>query len=181
MEDADGHHPAGAGPDVFRPHAHGRVPQADLGPGLRRRRPPARHRAGAGALAHRRDRDRRPAAAQALLGQPGLGGALHLLLPGPYPHHRPAAADPRGQASTRPTRCSCDYTPFPASVCGTICPNLCMQNCSRQKVDYSIDVSILGRAVQTAEPPSGHACLPARRSRSSAAAPAAWRWPGTWP
>ncbi|MCI5121893.1 MAG: glutamate synthase, partial [Candidatus Electrothrix sp. AUS4] len=39
------------------------------------------------------------------------------------------------------------YTPFPASVCGTICPNLCIQNCSRKKVDYSIDVAVLGQAV----------------------------------
>lgn len=46
-----------------------------------------------------------------------------------------------------------NYTPLPASVCGTICPNLCMENCSRKKVDYSIDVSVLGRAVNTAEPP----------------------------
>ncbi len=45
------------------------------------------------------------------------------------------------------------YTPLPASVCGTICPNLCIQNCSRKKIDYSIDVQVLGRAVQTAEPP----------------------------
>jgi NADPH-dependent glutamate synthase beta subunit-like oxidoreductase/glutamate synthase domain-containing protein 3/NAD-dependent dihydropyrimidine dehydrogenase PreA subunit len=44
------------------------------------------------------------------------------------------------------------YTPLPASVCGTICPNLCMENCSRKKVDYSIDVSVLGRAVNTSEP-----------------------------
>ncbi|MCI5147722.1 MAG: glutamate synthase, partial [Candidatus Electrothrix sp. AR3] len=41
------------------------------------------------------------------------------------------------------------YTPFPASVCGTICPNLCIQNCSRKKVDYSIDVSVLGQAVRS--------------------------------
>ncbi|WP_028585593.1 FAD-dependent oxidoreductase [Desulfogranum mediterraneum] len=46
------------------------------------------------------------------------------------------------------------YTPFPASVCGTICPNLCIQNCSREKVDYSIDVSVLGRAVQAVDPPA---------------------------
>lgn len=45
------------------------------------------------------------------------------------------------------------YTPFPASVCGTICPNLCVQNCSREKLDYSIDVSVLGRAVQLVDPP----------------------------
>ena len=53
------------------------------------------------------------------------------------------------------------YTPFPASVCGTICPNLCIQNCSRKKVDYSIDASVLGQAVRTvdppkAKPPTGH-------------------------
>lgn len=45
------------------------------------------------------------------------------------------------------------YTPLPASVCGTICPNLCIQNCSRKKVDYSIDIQVLGRAVRTAVPP----------------------------
>jgi len=39
------------------------------------------------------------------------------------------------------------YTPLPASVCGSVCPNLCMENCSRQGVDDSIDVQILGRAV----------------------------------
>lgn len=39
-----------------------------------------------------------------------------------------------------------EYTPFPASVCGSICPNLCMQSCSRQMVDKSIDVAMLGRA-----------------------------------
>ncbi len=39
-----------------------------------------------------------------------------------------------------------EYTPFPASVCGSICPNLCMQNCSRQVVDEKIDVALLGRA-----------------------------------
>ncbi len=45
------------------------------------------------------------------------------------------------------------YTPFPASVCGTICPNLCIQNCSREKIDYSIDASVLGRAVRDVDPP----------------------------
>ncbi len=45
------------------------------------------------------------------------------------------------------------YTPFPASVCGTICPNPCIQNCSREKIDYTIDVSVLGRAVQAVDPP----------------------------
>jgi len=50
------------------------------------------------------------------------------------------------------------YTPLPASVCGAVCPNLCMENCSRGGVDEAIDVQVLGRAVnhvpapQVAEP-----------------------------
>ncbi len=39
------------------------------------------------------------------------------------------------------------YTPLPASVCGSVCPNLCMENCSRRGVDDPIDVQVLGRAV----------------------------------
>jgi NADPH-dependent glutamate synthase beta subunit-like oxidoreductase/glutamate synthase domain-containing protein 3/NAD-dependent dihydropyrimidine dehydrogenase PreA subunit len=39
------------------------------------------------------------------------------------------------------------YTPFPATVCGYLCPNLCMQSCTRQKADLpSVDVTLLGRA-----------------------------------
>jgi len=50
------------------------------------------------------------------------------------------------------------HTPFPGSVCGAICPNLCMEGCSRQMVDTSIDVAMLGRAVKDVPaPPSGPA------------------------
>lgn len=45
------------------------------------------------------------------------------------------------------------YTPLPASVCGAVCPNLCMENCSRSGVDDPIDVQVLGRAVSSSEPP----------------------------
>ncbi|MCK8602592.1 FAD-dependent oxidoreductase [Desulfoferrobacter suflitae] len=39
------------------------------------------------------------------------------------------------------------YTPFPASVCGYLCPHLCMQGCTRQTVNMpAVDVSQLGRA-----------------------------------
>ncbi|MGL1931394.1 MAG: FAD-dependent oxidoreductase [Desulfotalea sp.] len=38
------------------------------------------------------------------------------------------------------------YTPLPASVCGAVCPNLCVQNCSRKGVDEKVDTQILGRA-----------------------------------
>lgn len=45
------------------------------------------------------------------------------------------------------------YTPLPASVCGAICPNLCMQNCSRAGVDEPIDIQVLGRAVANVPAP----------------------------
>lgn len=37
-----------------------------------------------------------------------------------------------------------DYTPFPGSVCGAVCPNLCMDECTRKKVDISVQVGQLG-------------------------------------
>ncbi len=46
-----------------------------------------------------------------------------------------------------------EYTPFPASVCGAVCPNPCIQNCSRQAVDEGIDMSLLGRAALDAPAP----------------------------
>ncbi len=50
-------------------------------------------------------------------------------------------------------RLTLEYTPLPGSVCGAICPNLCMDQCSRQLVDRSIDVALLGRAVRDFPPP----------------------------
>ncbi len=46
-----------------------------------------------------------------------------------------------------------EYSPLPASICGAVCPNLCMENCSRQEVDDSIEVQVLGRAVAGAKSP----------------------------
>lgn len=47
------------------------------------------------------------------------------------------------------------YTPFPATVCGHLCPNLCMQNCTRQTMNFPpVDVTVLGKASLRAEPPS---------------------------
>lgn len=45
------------------------------------------------------------------------------------------------------------HTPLPASVCGAICPNLCMDNCSRRGVDQPIEMQILGRAVSNFNAP----------------------------
>jgi NADPH-dependent glutamate synthase beta subunit-like oxidoreductase/glutamate synthase domain-containing protein 3/NAD-dependent dihydropyrimidine dehydrogenase PreA subunit len=46
------------------------------------------------------------------------------------------------------------YTPFPASVCGYLCPNLCMQSCTRQiSAMAPVDVTQLGQASINAELP----------------------------
>lgn len=46
------------------------------------------------------------------------------------------------------------YTPFAASVCGYLCPNLCMQNCTRLSAHLpAVDVTLLGRASLNAKTP----------------------------
>ncbi len=46
------------------------------------------------------------------------------------------------------------YTPFPATVCGYLCPNLCMQGCTRQKANMAaVDVKQLGKASLDAKLP----------------------------
>ncbi|MBW2072484.1 MAG: FAD-dependent oxidoreductase [Deltaproteobacteria bacterium] len=46
------------------------------------------------------------------------------------------------------------YTPFPATVCGYLCPNLCMQGCTRQSAGMApVDVSQLGQASLNARLP----------------------------
>jgi NADPH-dependent glutamate synthase beta subunit-like oxidoreductase/glutamate synthase domain-containing protein 3/NAD-dependent dihydropyrimidine dehydrogenase PreA subunit len=46
------------------------------------------------------------------------------------------------------------YTPFPGTVCGYLCPNLCMQGCTRQGVGMApVDVSQLGKASVNAKVP----------------------------
>ena len=37
-----------------------------------------------------------------------------------------------------------DFSPFPASVCGQVCPNLCLSHCSRGAFDEPLDVKMLG-------------------------------------
>ncbi|MDQ5984868.1 MAG: Glutamate synthase (NADPH) small chain [Syntrophus sp. SKADARSKE-3] len=47
------------------------------------------------------------------------------------------------------------YTPFPATICGYLCPNLCMANCSRQTVQMpTLDVAGLGKASLSAKLPT---------------------------
>lgn len=37
-----------------------------------------------------------------------------------------------------------DYSPFPASVCGQVCPNLCVNECNRKHVDIPVKTAELG-------------------------------------
>jgi NADPH-dependent glutamate synthase beta subunit-like oxidoreductase/glutamate synthase domain-containing protein 3/NAD-dependent dihydropyrimidine dehydrogenase PreA subunit len=47
------------------------------------------------------------------------------------------------------------YTPFPATVCGYLCPNLCMQGCTRQYAGMTpVDVTQLGKASVRAKLPA---------------------------
>ncbi|MEN8261950.1 MAG: FAD-dependent oxidoreductase [Nitrospirota bacterium] len=39
-----------------------------------------------------------------------------------------------------------EYSPLPASVCGEICPNLCMQACTRGQLDKAYNIKEMGRA-----------------------------------
>ncbi|MBI5845337.1 MAG: FAD-dependent oxidoreductase [Deltaproteobacteria bacterium] len=46
------------------------------------------------------------------------------------------------------------YSPFPATVCGYLCPNLCMGGCTRNSLGMTpIDVGVLGRASLAAKTP----------------------------
>ncbi|MDH3999518.1 MAG: NAD(P)-binding protein, partial [Desulfuromonadales bacterium] len=45
------------------------------------------------------------------------------------------------------------YSPFPASVCGEVCPNLCMDACSRRYVDKPVTMKELGRLSRNVAPP----------------------------
>lgn len=46
-----------------------------------------------------------------------------------------------------------DYSPLPATVCGEICPNLCMQSCTRGRLDRPFDAKELGRLSLTLKSP----------------------------
>jgi NADPH-dependent glutamate synthase beta subunit-like oxidoreductase/glutamate synthase domain-containing protein 3/Pyruvate/2-oxoacid:ferredoxin oxidoreductase delta subunit len=46
------------------------------------------------------------------------------------------------------------YTPFPVTVCGYLCPNVCMQHCTRQIEGLKpVDITVLGKASLQAKPP----------------------------
>ncbi|WP_035237785.1 FAD-dependent oxidoreductase [Desulfobacter vibrioformis] len=58
-----------------------------------------------------------------------------------------------------------EYSPFPATVCGHLCPSPCMASCTRNMSYMApINVRLLGQAAQTAKPPK-----PAQKSQKKVA------------
>ncbi|HUJ90458.1 MAG TPA: FAD-dependent oxidoreductase, partial [Syntrophorhabdales bacterium] len=45
------------------------------------------------------------------------------------------------------------YSPLPATVCGTICPNLCMTDCTRGRVDVPLNIKEYGAAALNLKAP----------------------------
>ncbi|MCU0553733.1 MAG: FAD-dependent oxidoreductase [Syntrophales bacterium] len=46
------------------------------------------------------------------------------------------------------------YTPFPVTVCGYLCPNVCMQHCTRAIEGMKpVDITVLGKSSLQAKPP----------------------------
>ncbi len=46
-----------------------------------------------------------------------------------------------------------EYSPLPASICGELCPNLCMKACSRKLLDRPLDIKKLGKLSGEVAPP----------------------------
>jgi NADPH-dependent glutamate synthase beta subunit-like oxidoreductase/NAD-dependent dihydropyrimidine dehydrogenase PreA subunit len=45
------------------------------------------------------------------------------------------------------------YSPLPATVCGTVCPNLCMTDCTRGRVDQPLNIKEYGAAALNLKAP----------------------------
>jgi NADPH-dependent glutamate synthase beta subunit-like oxidoreductase/glutamate synthase domain-containing protein 3/NAD-dependent dihydropyrimidine dehydrogenase PreA subunit len=45
------------------------------------------------------------------------------------------------------------YSPLPATVCGTVCPNLCMTDCTRNRVDEPLNIKEYGSAALNLKAP----------------------------
>ena len=64
--------------------------------------------------------------------------------PSGIPSHRRTSLIRQGRLEEA-LRLVLDYSPFPASVCGQVCPNLCMDACTRGRTDRPLNIKELGR------------------------------------
>ncbi len=65
--------------------------------------------------------------------------------PSRIPSHKRASLIRRGRTAEA-LALVLQYSPLPATVCGTICPNLCMVDCTRGRVDEPLNIKEYGSA-----------------------------------
>ncbi|HXY55729.1 MAG TPA: FAD-dependent oxidoreductase [Nitrospirota bacterium] len=64
--------------------------------------------------------------------------------PSRIPSHKRASLIRQGRADEA-LALVLQYSPLPATVCGTVCPNLCMTDCTRGRVDKPLDIKKYGQ------------------------------------
>jgi len=101
------------------------------------------------------DRRNRPVWANEKYAPPCASGC-----PSHIPSHKRAALIREGKLQEA-LALVLQYSPLPATVCGTICPNLCMQSCTRGRLDAPLAIDKLGKlALELPAPqkaaPTGH-------------------------
>lgn len=65
--------------------------------------------------------------------------------PSRIPSHRRASLVRQGRTAEA-LELVLQYSPLPATVCGTVCPNLCMTDCTRGRIDQPLDIKSYGAA-----------------------------------
>jgi NADPH-dependent glutamate synthase beta subunit-like oxidoreductase/glutamate synthase domain-containing protein 3 len=72
--------------------------------------------------------------------------------PSRIPSHKRAALIRQGRTAEA-LALVLQYSPLPATVCGTVCPNLCMQDCTRGRVDEPLNIKEYGAAALNLKAP----------------------------
>ncbi len=72
--------------------------------------------------------------------------------PSRIPSHKRAALIRQGRTAEA-LSLVLQYSPLPATVCGTVCPNLCMQDCTRGRVDEPLNIKEYGTAALNLKAP----------------------------
>ncbi len=72
--------------------------------------------------------------------------------PSRIPSHKRAALLRQGRTAEA-LSLVLQYSPLPATVCGTVCPNLCMTDCTRGRVDEPLNIKEYGRAALNLKAP----------------------------
>jgi NADPH-dependent glutamate synthase beta subunit-like oxidoreductase/glutamate synthase domain-containing protein 3/ferredoxin len=72
--------------------------------------------------------------------------------PSRIPSHKRAALIRQGKTAEA-LALVLQYSPLPATVCGTVCPNLCMTDCTRAKIDQPMNIKEYGTAALNLKAP----------------------------